>query len=65
MEGNANNPGRPRKLGDRWHPTIAPYLRKWLVKPRQTVSNSFMCGVANRAGDFATSLVIAWLVTRR
>ncbi|MEU1126301.1 hypothetical protein ABZ371_22730 [Streptomyces sp. NPDC005899] len=65
MEGNANNPRKPRKLRDRRHTTITPNLRKWLVKPRPNVSNSFMCGVANRAGDFATSLIVAWLITRR
>ncbi|MEV6165696.1 hypothetical protein AB0L71_28050 [Streptomyces sp. NPDC052052] len=49
---------------DRWHTTPARYLRKWLVRPGQSVHTSFLCGVAYRVGDFATGLVIAWLIAR-
>ncbi|WP_457511935.1 hypothetical protein [Streptomyces sp. TE33382] len=49
---------------DKWHSRAAHHLRKWLVKRGHAVRTSFMCGVAYRLGDFATGLVIAWLIAR-
>ncbi|MEU9464653.1 hypothetical protein [Streptomyces sp. NPDC048312] len=43
---------------------VARHLRKWLGSREQSVHTSFMCGVAYRLGDFATGLVIAWLIAR-
>ncbi|MGW2183934.1 hypothetical protein ACWCXX_39360 [Streptomyces sp. NPDC001732] len=49
---------------DRKRGPVARHLRKWLVSHGQSVHTSFMCGVAYRLGDFATGLVIAWLIAR-
>ncbi|MEV5204500.1 hypothetical protein [Streptomyces sp. NPDC053720] len=49
---------------DKRRGAIARHLRKWLVSRGQNVHTSFMCGVAYRLGDFATGLVIAWLIAR-
>ncbi|MEU2135026.1 hypothetical protein [Streptomyces sp. NPDC018352] len=49
---------------DRGRGPVAHHLRKWLVSRGQSVHTSFMCGAAYRLGDFATGLVIAWLIAR-
>ncbi|MFJ9683637.1 hypothetical protein ACIRP2_37250 [Streptomyces sp. NPDC101194] len=43
---------------------IARHLHKWVASHGRGVQASFMCGVAYRLGDFATGLVIAWLIAR-
>ncbi|SCF74077.1 hypothetical protein GA0115254_115035 [Streptomyces sp. Ncost-T10-10d] len=64
MQRNAKTPLGPSFSADRKRGSVARHLRKWLVSRGQSVHTSFMCGVAYRAGDFATGLVIAWLIAR-
>lgn len=44
--------------------SAARHLRKWVASHGRGARTSFMCGVAYRLGDFATGLVIAWLIAR-
>lgn len=65
MQNNAEKPPRPRTTLNRWRTTTAAHLRKWAAGPGQSVQTSFMCGVAFKAGEFATTVFIAWLIYRR
>lgn len=64
MQSNPKPPSEPSFNVDKQHGSKARHLRKWLVSRGQGVHTSFMCGVAYRLGDFATGLVIAWLIAR-
>ncbi|MGY3061534.1 hypothetical protein ACVWZD_005832 [Streptomyces sp. TE3672] len=64
MQSNAKPPSEPSFGVNRGRGPVARHLRKWLVSREQSVHTSFMCGVAYRLGDFATGLVIAWLIAR-
>lgn len=64
MESNAKPPSGPSFNVDRGHGAVARHLRKLLVSRGQSVHTNFMCGVAYRLGDFATGMVIAWLIAR-
>ncbi|MGW1468567.1 hypothetical protein ACWCPT_30000 [Streptomyces sp. NPDC002308] len=65
MKSSATPPSQPSRRLNRTRTAITRHLRKWLVNPGHRVQESFTCGVANRFGDFAASLVIAWLISRR
>lgn len=65
MQNNAERPPRPRTTLNRWFTATAAHLRKWATGPGQRVQTSFMSGVASKAGEFATTVVIAWLIYRR
>ncbi|MEU0632800.1 hypothetical protein [Streptomyces sp. NPDC005989] len=64
MQSNAKPPPEHSFGVDRGRGPVARHLRKWLVSHGQSVHTSFMCGAAYRLGDFATGLVIAWLIAR-
>jgi hypothetical protein len=65
VKSSAIPPSQPSRRLNKARAAITRHLRKWLASPGHRVQDSFMCGVANRAGDFATSIVIAWLISRR
>ncbi|WP_144316943.1 hypothetical protein [Streptomyces sp. sk226] len=52
------------RLG-RWCTTTMAHLRKWAAGPGRSVQISFMNGAATKLGEFATTVVIAWLIYRR
>ncbi|WP_159014349.1 MULTISPECIES: hypothetical protein [unclassified Streptomyces] len=65
MQNNAERPPRPRATLNRWLTSTTAHLRKWVAGPGQRVQSSFMHGAATKLGEFATTVVIAWLIYRR
>ncbi|MEU7348020.1 hypothetical protein ABZ778_29745 [Streptomyces bacillaris] len=50
---------------NRWLIATAAHLRKWFAGRGQHVQTNFMSGAASKLGEFATTVVIAWLIYRR
>ncbi|OCC10130.1 hypothetical protein A3Q37_03948 [Streptomyces sp. PTY087I2] len=65
MKRIARGPSGPSTRLNRWRIAATAHLRKWAAGPGQRVQTSFMCGVASKAGEFATTAVIAWLIYKR